>query len=258
MADRNDINSELDALFERWQKEYRGENFFKDGIPVAIPRVKDSVPLYDIQEFKVLFILREPHAKGYQPTFDMRETVANSTEYEDDNGKKCNFLQEYRAWSPISVWAKALLSGENDVPQKADVYFRKKYLPGISFLNLKKSGGGVTSSNQEISAFAFDELNKKYLLEQIEILNPSIVITCGTFDIVRKLFDMEESKVCSIPATDTVSKWRKYFKVAKRNHNKEECIVFEYRHPSRSGSYKVHYENMLQIRRFAMDNRTNH
>ncbi|PIC58323.1 hypothetical protein CSV80_05685 [Sporosarcina sp. P12(2017)] len=66
-------------------------------------------------------------------------------------------------------------------------------LSSIAITNLKKSGGGVSSNMDEI--LLQDEYAKELWMKEIELINPDIVVCCGTFSVVKSVVGFQ-TEVC--------------------------------------------------------------
>lgn len=113
--------------------------------------------------------------------------------------KKC-FLQEEEAlpktWKNIFLWAQAMRSFDpstppsDELPDRIDDY--TKVLMQCAVVNIKKSHGKKESRDADLLAYleglSGDKPNAEWLESQVEILNPEVVICCGTYLVLRKLW----------------------------------------------------------------------
>ena len=145
---------QLNDLFQRWQiefPEYRGR-FVSDGI------INEA--LYDKQPIRLLFIAKEPNDPG-QNGGDFREWWAEEVKY--------SFSHR------ICEWAFGLINNFpplNEIPY--DNKIRVQILNSISFMNLKKIGGGAGADHDVIKQVVSRE--KHLLSKEIDIIAPHIVI----------------------------------------------------------------------------------
>jgi len=87
-----------------------------------------------------------------------------------------------QTWNNIARWTEGIYRLNEDIAWKelsADNEMRRKrYLPSICAVNLKKTSGGDTSIPDEI--YKATEINMAMLREQLSFYNPDIMICCGT------------------------------------------------------------------------------
>lgn len=63
----------------------------------------------------------------------------------------------------------------------------------IAITNLKKSGGGGSSDMADILSYA--KHSSELWTKEIKLINPDIVVCCGTFSIVKEVLDLQ-TEVC--------------------------------------------------------------
>lgn len=166
------IGNELDALFRRWKKYNENSvDFFTDGVIEEADYQKNGIG------FKLLFIGKEPNETNH-PNEYFRDFVK---EWSSDVKPP-----EYGFAKRISEWAYGIL---NDFPPYQDAIDNISYLKRIAFMNLKKSGGGGSTNAGVIEKIVSASEYRKLVMEEIEIINPDIVIL-GTSrrEKIRSLF----------------------------------------------------------------------
>ena len=164
------LTEKLNELFKKWEdhiEEYQGK-FVRDGIINEDEWVKTNP--------KVLFIAKEANQYGNQTTGDFRVDWKNNDS---------NYPFAYR----IAEWSFGILNNFpvfNNISPKSPYYH--ELLQKISFLNIKKTGG-IGNSNGVIIGQHFDR-NQKFLLKEIELINPDIIILSLSFNtyIREKIF----------------------------------------------------------------------
>ena len=145
---------QLNNLFVRWQSdfpEYQGK-FVKDGI------INETD--YKDQKIRVLFIGKEPNDPEKKGG-DFREWWSVEI--------KWTFSRRICEWAYGFLYdfpAIGTLPNDNDV--------RLKILNSIAFMNLKKIGGGASVDQAVINETVIHE--KHLILEEIEIINPHIIV----------------------------------------------------------------------------------
>jgi uracil-DNA glycosylase len=105
--------------------------------------------------------------------------------------------------------------------------------------NLKKSGGGGSSKYLDIREYA--NSTTPLWKQELEIMNPDIILCCGTFRIVTDLLGLQVIKMDS---------HRGYYSVWKRDNG--NSILVRFYHPAarfRKGVlYNLLKENLLELR----------
>ncbi|MDR1347072.1 MAG: hypothetical protein LBJ63_01385 [Prevotellaceae bacterium] len=209
----------LSELFKEWQKECEktdeyGTYFAPDGI------------IHDVQEYermpkKVLFLLKEPH--GHPG--DIFSWIWNKKE-----------LYQGQLFKNLAYWLYGLLHVENGktIPfdklnLEAVVEFAVK--TPFAFVNAKKHFGGAVCDDGKLQEYILQY--EEFLAKEIEILNPHIIVCCGTpqNEFVYRLFKDKDN---------TIDKENvlQYDKATKR------VSIYSY-HPSARSSYEEMYSNMM-------------
>lgn len=94
----------------------------------------------------------------------------------------------YPMWKVIGIWSYAIRNG---FPWYGDINTVRTAAEGLKYIgmtNLKKSGGGSTANNRVIYEYA-----KKTIplwKQELEVMDPDIIICCGTFWTVAELLDL--------------------------------------------------------------------
>lgn len=186
-------------LMEKWEAECRnwldGSNatFFRDG--VIDPDIWFS------SSFRPLFILKEVHDKKPKGGF-VDFTAMNDAEGHD-------IWNRVGMWHSLGTLAKGIICGvqnlEKMVPyetlyaEKIDEY--RKTLRQIAVINIKKlSGGSNVKSDKSKETKNYTCHACKFsgnLQEQIEIIQPSVIICCGSE--LKNCFDIKDGKIYGFP-----------------------------------------------------------
>lgn len=86
------------------------------------------------------------------------------------------------SWNNITRWIIGINNIEKHINWDEIDYIdhekRKEILSSIGIINIKKEIGKSESNNQELEWYAKN--NRKFLLEQINIYDPELIICCGT------------------------------------------------------------------------------
>lgn len=213
------LTEKLNHLFESWENEINGYKgvFVRDGI------INEQEWLNT--EPKILFVTKEPNQFGHQISGDFRDDWQN---------KYSKYPFAYR----IAEWSYGLI---NDFPifnaiNKNQQYYQET-LQRISFLNIKKSGGVGTSNGGEICSH-YDQ-NESFLKRQIEIIDPTIIILCLSWN----------SHICSKLFED--AKWQDSgYNIRVAKHGKAKIIDFY--HPSARNAPPASYSLLENVYKSAV------
>lgn len=162
---------------------------------------------------KILFVMKE----------------VNDPKNEWKNGNLKDLLRDgpkYQMWHTVARWAAGMLY---DFPEyeEIDTWDKmKKVIRKIASINLKKTSGGSFSNMSVINAYAY--IDKELLLEQINEIQPHIIVACGTFDSLIWLLGLE---------INPDNPYEKPIFNKKRN-----IRVIQWRHPARVNNKKTYNE----------------
>lgn len=153
----------MNDLFNKWKKdrpEYV-ENFVEDGI-IDFDKWESAKP-------KILFLLKEVN-DDFEPTDPF--TVRNN-----------------RFSFNIARWRYAIMELYKNI-NISPLFPENDELPSelfdISFIEIKKvSENKPVSDGDDLSSFAKRDAN--FIREEIEIINPEIILCCGTFEYLRDI-----------------------------------------------------------------------
>lgn len=114
-----------------------------------------------------------------------KRTLFLLKETNDLNGSLAEFLRNggnskyYRTWNNVARWTEVLISGR--VMEKVSRQELHDSLQQIAVMNVKKQAGNARARKEEI--FAAASKDREFLQEEIQKINPSIIVTCG-FEVV--------------------------------------------------------------------------
>lgn len=163
-----------DHLFARLaqQKDF-SDGLYRDGAP--------SPERYDAQEFKVVFVFRDPNLEGRNFDHDMRAEIRNA---------RGNDMGRRRGWwrGKVGAFAHAVASPPGcDAEQRFEQFCRVRdtgdlsappeHLRACAFIQLKKRGGAGVQHAGEVYYFA--RRYKDVLAEQLAIYDPHLLVGCG-------------------------------------------------------------------------------
>lgn len=147
-----DKNKQLDTLFKKWKLSKSYPHFIKDGI------IDEN--MFESLDQKILFISKE----------------ANMKKYDDDNDFRVWWKDEHEKTFSIRVaqWAYGIL---HNFPEFESISYEKQRvaLKSISFMDVKKLGGGNRSNKKDILKYVTQDL--EFIKKQIDIIDPDIIVS---------------------------------------------------------------------------------
>ncbi|WNG62377.1 hypothetical protein F0U59_52535 [Archangium gephyra] len=163
----HDIQQEEAALFAEWREhlEQGNRSFYEDGVARG-SSYWNSNP-------RVLFLLKEVNADEKVPAWNLFDVVGEG--------------RIGATWTVISYWAQGIRQGGppwEDV-RGATAASRREAISKIAIVNLNKCGGKKTSVNSKIWAAAYRD--RQFLVRQIRLYAPHIIIACGVGDIAKHI-----------------------------------------------------------------------
>jgi len=149
----------LNALFKNWQKS-AVNGFAKDGI--IVESAWDAVPQ------KVLFLAKDTN----DFSGDMRDHIR----------KNCS----ERKWHTLGLWAYGLQHVQDaKLPRFSEAFeCSGAAIMACAFVNVKKRPGKSRADYEEIRQIPDEEWC--FLKQEIEIIEPKVVVYCGTFEVADK------------------------------------------------------------------------
>ena len=216
MQDEKIIFDKNDELNNKWLKLM---NDWKKARPKYRPFCDDGVLKYWKDTSKIIFLLKETY-------FDFSK-IRGTTHYGQGNGG--TFWRRMRMWTYI---IDEYLKGNR--PNYKDTYsIKEKINDSVAHVNLKKYAERDPSTSEWASndkdIFEYVVNDKDYLLKQIKLLNPNIILCCGTFKYCQKLFN-------------------NIIKISNKLYNADGFYLIEFGHPSqRNKSYKQNFIDLNKI-----------
>lgn len=164
------VNQDLESLYNKWRNE--GSHFVSGGVI--------DEQMFDTAEVKMMMLLKEVNDTEQVENWSLVKLIQDQIE----RG------QFYPTWKRVGEWSFGL---EQGFPyyQKIYEYNIPEGLINIATTNLKKSGGSGESDNEIIKNHAIED--KELWTNEIEIIQPDVVICGGTFPIVQDIlkFDVQ-------------------------------------------------------------------
>lgn len=142
-------------LFKRWKEERGYTSFVSDGV--------FDEEIWNQQKIKITFVLKE--ANWENCTVDLCKWILSEP--------KSTY---WKTWNNIARWTKALLV-KGEYPRYVSKEDKTFWLSKVSFINLKKVGGSSQADDEVIRSYAKND--KEFLLEQLMLYKPDIIICCG-------------------------------------------------------------------------------
>jgi hypothetical protein len=181
---------------------------------------------------RTLFLGKQPHDRGQ---------VLSACGYD-----LCRLFRESKSFSynkkifetNLSLWSLAvssILRGREisfDEAMRAPREREDAWLSS-AVVNICKTAGGPTTSTRTLIEAA--ERNRKQLAVQLSMLKPDVVICCGTFDVVRRIFRRVEEG----------------YKLNERFVNTNKTVWIDTWHPSHRMSDREKYEYLAVALRCA-------
>ncbi len=172
--------------------------------------------IWDLCEFRkqkerVLFVLKETYGGPF-----------NLLEYLNKDGPR-------RCYWNVARWAYGILENFplfEKVPNGREEL--KPYLMKVAVINIKKTPGEGNSEDPVIRRYARQD--RRFLLEQICAVQPTMIVACGTIKPVIELLDLAAipEKLKDAPVEDQVRK----------------AWVIPMQHPGARTNLKKNYENL--------------
>lgn len=169
--------TELRQLFEQWSTtKHDANDFFRDGI-IDEETWNSTSP-------KILYILKEVHetakAGNAWSIAEMLSDAAQAPVWNNDLSA---------TWANVIRWTFGLTEPIYTYhPKLHDFGSLRSGLRRCAVLNLKKTRGGADADMEQVGKAAAD--NREWIKREIAIIDPDIIICCGTYDIVKwRVFD---------------------------------------------------------------------
>jgi hypothetical protein len=174
---KEEYENRMSELLNRWQEERKEYNDEEKGFCFTTDGILDF-DIWEKQHPKILFLLKETH-DDYTEVDQPAPIDAGSGNY---------------FWWNIARWKFAisqLFLDKNINPiflDKDELLFRFPFLDDIAIVEVKKKYEDKSiSNNNEIKKYA--KRDAKLLREQIDLINPNIVLCCYTQDSYDLIYE---------------------------------------------------------------------
>ncbi|MCP8687156.1 hypothetical protein [Marinobacterium sedimentorum] len=169
-------------LMDAWRKQFEANNRDKPR-PFNLDGVV-SEEHWEMAPRKVLFVLKETNSRRQQ---DIREAILRSSQ------KKTGW-HKGKVLRRVGRWAYGLTHYDGEIPDFTQAKKSQFQAPlSIAYLNLRKTSGGARTNAKALERDV--RVYAEYTRQQIELINPEIVVLCGTYNVVKKELYPELKKV---------------------------------------------------------------
>lgn len=209
----------IEELFAEWKntEHHTNEIFVEDG--VVCPEK------WFAREVRPLFLLKEAYGgnNGW--------SLINDYLIKDDSIEGI--------WRNVSLWTKGLLNTNAEHleaynPNDAEFNkFNNEYIKYIAVVNVKKSKGEKSSDYEDILNYA--KSDKKFLLQQLEICDPTIIVCGYTID---PLIEILEKNIKTVH-NDNLS-----YHITLNDH---DVLILDYWHPGNQFPKVMNYYGLVNI-----------
>jgi hypothetical protein len=197
-------------LFDEWKVARKYSVFCNDGILDSNKWQNSS---------KIMFLLKET----YKHWVEIRESGAHGPQ-----GTSNTFWRRMRIWTYI---IDEMIGGKKPNINDA-LKIKEEPNDSIAYVNIKKLAekseynNEANSSDADILNYAISD--KYFLLKQINLISPKIIICCGTFNFCDKIFNNIE-------------------KIGKKLYKTNEMYLFDFYHLSNRNGYKEEFNELKNI-----------
>lgn len=174
-------NDEIKELLENYSALHPDELVLSDGIVTE-------------GDYNILFILKESNIsggtfkKGVDKNFWFKEVYnAKSAKPATYYGDNLNRVEK----SAQTKYFNCITQIVDEIAKEQSIDNNKKI--GISYININKNGGGSTCNNIGISKWLDNDIENKFLLKQIDIIKPNIIVLFSHNDSNKKICDFAET-----------------------------------------------------------------
>ncbi|MFC4306331.1 hypothetical protein [Cohnella boryungensis] len=171
------ITEQLDELHSEWKNRLMGQNYIEDGI------INEQA--WRAPGLKIMVLLKEPNSTDW------------GWEYQDFLLRRGYLEEKSSTWPNLLRWTYGILHGFPSYKEVEEQFHCIKqnsldFFGSVCFANLKKIAG--TSSANDHELIQFSDISHPLILKQISILEPNIVLCCGSivFDLVKKSLEKEQ------------------------------------------------------------------
>jgi len=203
------INNNLDTLYNIWSAKY--SSFIKGGVV--------DEEWYINAQPKILYILKEVNSQDRN--WSLVDLINKQIE-------ERTFLDVWETIALFSLFFTTGFRSYKTTVKNGEFQFNAGYcdaLKGIAATNIKKTCGGGQSDWDEI--FEYAQKDKALINEEIDIINPDLIICGGTFDILKVVFEFRVME-CDSGAQYAAYNNRVYIDMPHPRARVHKKILFSY------------------------------
>ncbi len=218
--ERKEYQTEADKLFKKWsEKNSRDEQYPYKAIPAPDSFSRDGIVCPEVYfncGLKVLYICREENlsrkenSDGYMRATGIINHIQNIIGKKAKPGLFYNNIIRMQGLLTTGAQEKAL---------------NLEKLKEIAIINLNKRGG--SGSCNQIILKNYTEKYAEEIRSQIKLIQPDVILCCGTFDLVQKYVLKRQDKIRHIKSPTNEALQYYNYPIGKKN-----SLVLEYYHPS--------------------------
>lgn len=196
------INAELDNLYNKYTQDFLVE--WKKAFNTTPPSRINEFGIINIQKYNtdngILFICRETNGwdnKDYEKGCLFRNWMCDITEkvFKD----KSHIKQHPNMWYNIGRWVLLIKSPDTPIEELSSLKKETiKHIGQIAFTNINKVRGSE-QSKKEYNRLAKSSVVGEVLKKEIQIINPKVIVCCGTGTIFDKHIQNYSGKVIYMP-----------------------------------------------------------
>ena len=229
---------DFQALFEIWKNKaprivkgfeinHKDNVFISDGIVNPL--------VWNKQKPRILFVLKEAYSDKNDGDWSLTDWVASG---------EC---LKYKIWRRIALWTYGVLHTTSQSicqynTHKSEDYL-KYILQRIAILNIKKSNGKSESNNEELEAYAYEdilEIKKEFML-----IDPDLVICGNCFRTLNNIvFGLDHDN-------ETNENWYYYKELFGRKR-----LFLDFYHPGNHWPDLLNYYGLMGIYQQALINKS--
>jgi hypothetical protein len=167
----------LDKLMDAWEEVFpKGWHFNRDGVI--------SKESWDDSSTKVLFVLKETNEANQ----NLVTAINRAIEVKKSGWWRGKVLRR------VGRWGYGLQNYNGVVPSLKDAKLHEKSaVKSIAYINIRKTSGRARTNKKTFDAHASEFA--PFVRRQIELIQPDIVVLCGTYNQVKRYVFPEIEKV---------------------------------------------------------------
>ena len=190
------INEQIKEMFDEiFNDEFKKDNEL-EGQFIEYDGLVDEKE-YQKQDLKVAFLLKDVNDEDSKGNCSLVKWLGSlKTKYKEnswENKKEEKSWQQ--TWLNVCYWCEILknLNANFIRAYNKEITALLKNLDDIAIVNIKKTNGGSKSIYKELEG-AVKLYGKSTIKEIEELIQPRLVICCGTFDLAQMLVQIKRNK----------------------------------------------------------------